>query len=176
MAEIRRRGQAGFPRRESARHAAAARLSAPVRAAAQPGPGSRRSAGARRRQRTVRAQIPGDIPLRICHLRTEQEREPADSEVYALDVASNQLTPLTDRRGPDSDPAVSPDGRLIAYTGFDDQRLGLGMGAHGWILPHPGEALRWGRSVSGKGCVGVFYWFLKWVALGPLLRATGAVP
>ena len=29
---------------------------------------------------------------------------------------------LTDRRGPDQSPAVSPDGRLIAYTGFDDRQ------------------------------------------------------
>ena len=28
---------------------------------------------------------------------------------------------LTDRNGPDSNPAVSPDGEQIAYTGFDDQ-------------------------------------------------------
>ena len=52
------------------------------------------------------------------------EREPVDSEVYALDVASNAIRPLTDREGPDAEPAVSPDGRLIAYTGFDDRRRG----------------------------------------------------
>ncbi|HEU0097620.1 MAG TPA: S9 family peptidase [Allosphingosinicella sp.] len=51
-------------------------------------------------------------------------REPLDSEVYALDLASGAIRALTDRRGPDSEPVVSPDGRLIAYTGFDDKRLG----------------------------------------------------
>jgi dipeptidyl aminopeptidase/acylaminoacyl peptidase len=51
------------------------------------------------------------------------EREPFDTEVYALDVDSGAFTTLTDRRGPDEAPAVSPDGRLVAYTGYDDQRL-----------------------------------------------------
>jgi acylaminoacyl-peptidase len=31
---------------------------------------------------------------------------------------------LTDRRGADSNPVFSPDGRMIAYTGFDDKKLG----------------------------------------------------
>ncbi|MFO7692390.1 MAG: S9 family peptidase [Vicinamibacterales bacterium] len=46
-----------------------------------------------------------------------------DSEIYAIDLASRAVTPLTDRQGPDANPAVSPDGRWIAYTGFDDQRF-----------------------------------------------------
>lgn len=49
------------------------------------------------------------------------EREPVESEVYALDVATNAIRALTDRDGPDAQPAASPDGRLIAYTGFDDR-------------------------------------------------------
>jgi dipeptidyl aminopeptidase/acylaminoacyl peptidase len=52
------------------------------------------------------------------------ERDPLNSEVYALDVASGGISPLTSRKGPDAQPAVSPDGRLIAYTGFDDKELG----------------------------------------------------
>jgi dipeptidyl aminopeptidase/acylaminoacyl peptidase len=50
------------------------------------------------------------------------EREALNTEIYALDLASNQMRALTDRDGPDAQPAVSPDGRLIAYTGFDDRR------------------------------------------------------
>jgi dipeptidyl aminopeptidase/acylaminoacyl peptidase len=52
------------------------------------------------------------------------EREPLNSEVYSLDVATGAIAALTERDGPDAEPAVSPDGRLIAYTGFDDRRLG----------------------------------------------------
>jgi len=52
------------------------------------------------------------------------EREGFNSEVYALDVASGSVTALTDRNGPDAEPVVSPDGRLVAYTGFDDKERG----------------------------------------------------
>jgi dipeptidyl aminopeptidase/acylaminoacyl peptidase len=53
--------------------------------------------------------------------RTENwEREAVNSEIYALDVATNQVRALTTRDGPDAEPVVSPDGRSIAYTGFDD--------------------------------------------------------
>jgi len=42
-----------------------------------------------------------------------------ESEIYALDVATGRTTQLTDRRGPDSGPLVSPDGTMVAFTGND---------------------------------------------------------
>jgi len=45
-----------------------------------------------------------------------------DSEIYALAVRGGALRQLTDRKGPDTNPAVSPDGRLIAYTGYDETK------------------------------------------------------
>jgi len=56
--------------------------------------------------------------------KADWERQPLDSEVYALNVDTGTVTPLTDRRGPDRSPVVSPDGRHIAYIGFDDKSLG----------------------------------------------------
>lgn len=41
------------------------------------------------------------------------------SEIYALSLDGGAIRPLTDRAGPDNGPTVSPDGRMIAYTGFD---------------------------------------------------------
>ena len=52
------------------------------------------------------------------------EREPVESEIYAVDVASASLRALTDRDGPDVSPVVSPDGSRIAYLGFDDRGYG----------------------------------------------------
>jgi dipeptidyl aminopeptidase/acylaminoacyl peptidase len=49
----------------------------------------------------------------------EAEYEWRESEVYAVDVASGSIRQLTTRRGPDGNPTPSPDGRLIAYTGYD---------------------------------------------------------
>ena len=64
-------------------------------------------------------------------LRVENaEYQARESEIYAVDVMSGAIRALTTRNGPDGDPLVSPDGRLIAYVGVDstddtwiDQRL-----------------------------------------------------
>ncbi|UCF36848.1 MAG: S9 family peptidase, partial [Acidobacteriota bacterium] len=52
------------------------------------------------------------------------EYEPRNSELYSLDVKTDELVVLTDRVGPDSDPAISPDGTQLAYTGLDDRYQG----------------------------------------------------
>jgi dipeptidyl aminopeptidase/acylaminoacyl peptidase len=41
------------------------------------------------------------------------------SDIYRVDVATGAISQLTNRNGPDNNPIVSPDGRLIAYTGYD---------------------------------------------------------
>ena len=49
------------------------------------------------------------------------EFEFRNSEIYRVDVVSGEITSLTDRNGPDEEPVVSPDGRRIAFVGFDDK-------------------------------------------------------
>jgi dipeptidyl aminopeptidase/acylaminoacyl peptidase len=49
----------------------------------------------------------------------EAEYAYRESEIYAVDVPSGQIRQLTDRKGPDNSPLVSPDGKLVAYTGYD---------------------------------------------------------
>ena len=57
--------------------------------------------------------------------RSENWRlDPRESDVFAVEVASGKLTQLTTRDGPDSSPAVSPDGERIAYVGFDERKRG----------------------------------------------------
>ena len=50
--------------------------------------------------------------------------QPRNSDVFEVSTADRRITRLTDRNGPDSSPVVSPDGRKIAYTGFDDRQQG----------------------------------------------------
>lgn len=49
--------------------------------------------------------------------------KPLNSEIFQLTLADRTLTQLTDRNGPDAQPQLSPDGKLIAYVGFDDRKL-----------------------------------------------------
>jgi dipeptidyl aminopeptidase/acylaminoacyl peptidase len=50
---------------------------------------------------------------------TDAEYQWRESEIYAVDVASGNVRPLTNHKGPDQNPTVSPDGRQVAYTGYD---------------------------------------------------------
>ena len=52
------------------------------------------------------------------------QREPLQSEVYKISIDGGAPVALTSRYGPDNSPTVSPDGRQIAWVGFDDKHLG----------------------------------------------------
>jgi dipeptidyl aminopeptidase/acylaminoacyl peptidase len=85
-----------------------------------------------------------------------------DSEIYAVDLKTLAVTPLTTRKGPDTNPTVSPDGKWIAYTGSDDKNftshlaslylMDSGGGGKkllaGNLLSSPGE-LAWASDNSG---------------------------
>ena len=44
-----------------------------------------------------------------------------DSEIYSVDLETLEIRALTDRKGPDQGALVSPDGRWIAYVGYDEK-------------------------------------------------------
>jgi acylaminoacyl-peptidase len=54
----------------------------------------------------------------------DYDSNPADTEVYEFALEDGSVRALTDRRGPDGEPEVSPDGKHIAYTGYDDHFQG----------------------------------------------------
>jgi len=54
------------------------------------------------------------------NLGKDWERNVNEAEVYRMSIDGGTPIALTDRKGPDAQPVVSPDGRLIAYVGFDD--------------------------------------------------------
>jgi dipeptidyl aminopeptidase/acylaminoacyl peptidase len=58
------------------------------------------------------------------NLSPNWQREPLQSEIYRIGIEGGAPVALTSRDGPDNSPAVSPDGRSIAWVGFDDKHLG----------------------------------------------------
>jgi dipeptidyl aminopeptidase/acylaminoacyl peptidase len=52
------------------------------------------------------------------------EHDPLNTEVYQFTVADGAVKQLTSRQGPDDSPVVAPDGKRIAYVGFDDRYQG----------------------------------------------------
>ena len=56
--------------------------------------------------------------------REDVEYHPRQNDLYAASLATGELTQMIDHAGPESDPAVSPDGRFVAYTSAADTRQG----------------------------------------------------
>lgn len=52
------------------------------------------------------------------------ELEARDTNIYEFSVADGAVKALVTRKGPDSSPVISPDGRLIAFLGFEDKYQG----------------------------------------------------
>ena len=47
--------------------------------------------------------------------------ERRNTELYSVSVEGGEITPLTDRFGPNHTPRVSPDGETVAFLGYDDE-------------------------------------------------------
>jgi dipeptidyl aminopeptidase/acylaminoacyl peptidase len=75
-------------------------------------------------QGTPSFTVDGKSVLISANRRSDADYEPLDSEIYRVDLSDGSIHALTDRRGPDHHPVASPDGKHIAYLGFDDKRLG----------------------------------------------------
>ena len=58
------------------------------------------------------------------NLSPNWQREILEGEIYRISIDGGAPVALTSRVGPDNSPAVSPDGRMIAWVGFDDKHLG----------------------------------------------------
>jgi dipeptidyl aminopeptidase/acylaminoacyl peptidase len=56
------------------------------------------------------------------NLNKDWERNNNEAEIYRVSIDGGTPVALTSRKGPDGQPAVSPDGRLIAYVGYDDDQ------------------------------------------------------
>ena len=69
------------------------------------------------------------------------ERDARDSELYEVAVADGALRALTSRDGPDGNPRLSPDGRYVAYAGFDEDNRAF-PNAHLYLLDRQTGASR----------------------------------
>ena len=66
----------------------------------------------------------GKFLLVSANRHPESDHEYFDTEVYEFAVSDGALRALTNRKGPDNSATPSPNGKWIAYTGFDDRYQG----------------------------------------------------
>jgi dipeptidyl aminopeptidase/acylaminoacyl peptidase len=66
----------------------------------------------------------GKYLLMSANRHRDFQSDPLNTEVYEFSVADGSVKALTKRKGPDNNPEVSPDGKKIAYVGFDDRYQG----------------------------------------------------
>jgi len=67
--------------------------------------------------------------------------DPNNEQIYEISVETGELNQITDKRGPHSNPVISPDGRFIAYTGYDDEFLGYQL-TELYVMNRNGSNLR----------------------------------
>jgi dipeptidyl aminopeptidase/acylaminoacyl peptidase len=123
--------------------------------------------------------------------KADAEYQQGNSEIHVVDLKTGDVRTLTDRVGPDADPVVSPNGALVAYTGYDDKNYTRhlsslylmdrdGGSKRLWAgnLPESPADIEWARDNSGvyftvgeKGSTVVYFAPVK----GDLRRVTEGV-
>jgi acylaminoacyl-peptidase len=88
--------------------------------------------------------------------RADYELHQADTEIFEFNVKTGAVKALTDRPGPDGDPVVSPDGKLVAYLGYDERFQGY-QNTQVYLMNRDGSGK---RVFSGKldGSVAALTW------------------
>lgn len=71
----------------------------------------------------------------------DAEYNPLESNIYEVNLATRAVTQLTHDKGPFNSPAVSPDGKLIAYSGFDDREQAYQV-THLYVMNRDGGSRR----------------------------------
>jgi dipeptidyl aminopeptidase/acylaminoacyl peptidase len=95
----------------------------------------------------------GKYLLMSANRNQDYEREARDTNVYEFSVADGSARTLTSRKGPDNSPQISPDGKLIAYTGYEDKYQGYQV-TQLQVMNRDGSNQRvisskWDRDVAG---------------------------
>lgn len=69
-----------------------------------------------------------------------------NEQIYEMNIENGDLNQLTDKRGPHNFPMVSPNGRYIAYTGYEDEFVGYQL-TELYLMNRDGSNL---RVISGE--------------------------
>ncbi len=64
-----------------------------------------------------------------------------NSDLLAVNLADSQVTKLTDMSGPESSPQMSPNGKLLAFTGFEDNGKSS-QGSELYVMRPDGSGLK----------------------------------
>ncbi|TVQ01147.1 MAG: S9 family peptidase, partial [Balneolaceae bacterium] len=66
----------------------------------------------------------GNSILFTANFSADAELDPTNAQIYELNINTGEQSQLTARRGPHNAPVVSPDGRYIAFTGYENRFVG----------------------------------------------------
>ncbi len=55
--------------------------------------------------------------------RDNWELDPFNTDIYRVGIEGGEITAVTDRQGPDNGVTISPNGKQLAWSGYDDARM-----------------------------------------------------